>query len=91
MSEAYSADSANPYDGVAVVSRAAADWLSFAAAPTFATMAIVAAVLGGGAEPFCSAAQHLSLVGGMVPMYLLMSAFHSGPWLRLVSRRRAAL
>jgi hypothetical protein len=24
----------------------------------------------------------------MVLMYLLMSAFHSGPWLRLLSKRR---
>jgi hypothetical protein len=25
----------------------------------------------------------------MVPMYLLMSAFHSTPWLKLISRRRS--
>ena len=25
----------------------------------------------------------------MVPMYLLMSAFHSAPWLKLVSRQRS--
>jgi hypothetical protein len=25
----------------------------------------------------------------MVPMYLLMSAFHTAPWLKLISRRRA--
>jgi hypothetical protein len=25
----------------------------------------------------------------MVPMYLLMSAFHSAPWLKLVSSRRS--
>jgi hypothetical protein len=28
------------------------------------------------------------LLGGMAPMYLLMSAFHSTPWLTLISRRR---
>ena len=67
--------------------RAAADWLSLAAAPTFATMALMTAALGGGAEPLCSA-EHGSLMSGMVPMYLLMSAFHSAPWLRLVSSRR---
>ena len=71
-------------DGVA---RAAAEWLGLAAAPTFATMALMTACLGGGAEPLCSA--HGSLMGGMAPMYLLMSAFHAGPWLRLVSGRRA--
>jgi hypothetical protein len=27
-------------------------------------------------------------MGGMVPMYLLMSAFHSAPWLKLISGRR---
>ena len=28
-----------------------------------------------------------SLLGGMAPMYLLMSAFHSTPWLGLIGRR----
>ena len=68
---------------------AAADWLSLAAAPTFATMALMTAVLGGGAEPLCSAMQHGSLMGGMVPMYLMMGAFHVAPWLRLISGRRS--
>ena len=67
------------------VARAAAEWLGLAATPTFATMALVTAALGG-AEPLCSA--HGSLIGGMAPMYLLMSAFHAGPWLRLISGRR---
>jgi hypothetical protein len=73
----------NPGAGVA---RAAADWLSLAAAPTFAAMALLTAALGGGAEPLCSA--HGSLMSGMTPMYLLMSAFHAGPWLRLIAGRR---
>jgi hypothetical protein len=30
---------------------------------------------------------HASLLGGMMPMYLLMSAFHLTPWLRLIGRR----
>jgi hypothetical protein len=34
----------------------------------------------------CSA-EHGSLLSGMVPMYLLMSAFHSSPWLKLISSR----
>ena len=51
--------------GGAALARAAADWLSLAAAPTFATMALMTAVLGGGAEPLCSA-QHGSLLSGMV-------------------------
>jgi hypothetical protein len=66
--------------------RGAAGWLSLAAAPTFAVMALLTVVLGGGAaDPLCSAA-HASALTGMVPMYLLMSAFHLAPWLRLVSR-----
>jgi hypothetical protein len=67
------------------VARIAADWLGLAAMPTFAAMALMTAALGG-AEPLCSA--HGSLMSGMVPMYLMMSAFHLGPWLRLISARR---
>ena len=65
----------------------AADWLCLAAAPTFATMALLTSVLGGGpADMLCSAAPDASLLSGMVPMYLLMSAFHSAPWLKLISQ-----
>jgi hypothetical protein len=47
------------------------------------------AVLGGGMpDMLCPAGQAASPLGGMVPMYLLMSAFHSGPWLTLISGRR---
>ena len=67
----------------------AADWLCLAAAPTFAIMALLTGVLGGGpADMLCSAAQGASPLTGMVPMYLLMSAFHLPPWLRLISGRR---
>ena len=72
--------------------KASADcWLSLAAAPTFAIMAFVTAAFSGGApDMFCTAAQHGSLLNGMVSMYLLMSAFHSAPWLKLISGRRGA-
>lgn len=73
--------------GRAAIVRAAAEGLSLAAAPTFATMALMTAVLGGSAEPLCSA--HGSFMGGMAPMYLMMSAFHAGPWLRLVAGWRS--
>lgn len=76
-----------PSDNVAA--RGAADWLSLAAAPTFAIMALLTAVTGG-ADMICSAAQDMSPLNGMAVMYLLMSAFHSAPWLKLVASRRSA-
>lgn len=43
-------------------------------------------VLGDGPQDMlCSAARRVSLLNAMVPMYLLMSAFHLSPWLELVS------
>jgi hypothetical protein len=68
----------------------AAGWLSLAAAPTFAIMALLTSVLGNGApDMLCSAMHGTSPLSGMVPMYLLMSAFHSAPWLKLISGRRS--
>jgi len=66
----------------------AADWLTFAAAPTFAMMALLTYVLGDGAPDLLCTAGHTSPLGGMMPMYLLMSAFHSAPWLKLFSGQR---
>jgi hypothetical protein len=65
--------------------RTMADGLAFAAAPTFAAMALVSATagapmalcIGGGPLP----------VDGMTAMYLLMSLFHLPPWLRRASGR----
>jgi hypothetical protein len=67
----------------------AAQWLSFAAAPTFAIMALLTGLGGVPPDMLCSAAQDASPLTGMVPMYLLMSAFHSAPWLKLISSRRS--
>jgi len=65
--------------------RPSRGWLPLAAAPTFAIMALLT-VLGGGAQDMlCSGAQAASPLSGMLPMYLLMSAFHSAPWLKLIS------
>jgi hypothetical protein len=62
-------------------------WLGLAAAPTFAAMAALTFVPGGDADMMCSAMHGASPLSGMVPMYVLMSAFHAAPWLRLISRR----
>jgi hypothetical protein len=70
-----------------LVAFRAADWLSLGAAPIFALMAVVTAILDSGThQMWCSAAMHMSLLTGMVPMYALMSAFHLTPWLSLISR-----
>ena len=74
--------------GDMAASRGAADWLSLAATPAFATMALLTAMLGDGpAAILCSAAHGGSPLGGMVPMYVLMSVFHAAPWLRLIGTR----
>ncbi len=70
------------------IAHSAADWLSLAAAPTFALMALLTAAFGGTPDMLCAALQGSSPLSGMVPMYLLMSAFHLAPWLRLIARRR---
>jgi hypothetical protein len=65
----------------------AARWLSLAAAPTFAIMALLTAVVSSGAPESLCSATHASVIGGMVPMYLLMSAFHAAPWLKYFAGR----
>ena len=84
--------SASPVDARTGSGNAAAHgvagWLSLAAAPTFAFMALLT-VLGGGPDRFCSAEHNASPLTGMAAMYVLMSAFHSAPWLKLVAGRRS--
>ena len=75
---------------LAAAALGAADWVCFAAAPTFAIMALLTSVLGGGPQDIlCSGSQHASPLSGMVWMYMLMSAFHSAPLLKLISSRRS--
>jgi hypothetical protein len=64
----------------------AADGLALAASPTFIVMALLTAVGGGPADLLCAAAP-LSPLNGMATMYLLMGAFHAGPWLQLIRAR----
>ena len=69
-------------------SAGAAGWLSLAAAPTFAVMALLTMMTGGGeADVLCASAA--SPLGSMALMYGLMSAFHLTPWLKLAPRRRS--
>ncbi|MEK1854676.1 MAG: hypothetical protein AAAC48_23140 [Phyllobacterium sp.] len=74
--------------GVNAVSRGVADWLCLAAAPSFAFMALLTA-FAGGADMICLAAQDASPFSGMTVMYVLMSVFHSAPWVRLIVSRRS--
>ena len=83
-------DTIDPVDSVNARGRkptkaSAAALLSFAATPAFALMALVTGV-SRSVQPdiMCSALHDASPLGGMVPMYLLMSAFHSAPWLKLM-------
>ena len=85
-----SANAGASRDGV-TAARHLARWLALAATPTFAIMAVLTAMIGGDPADMLCAAGHGSLLGGMVPMYLLMSAFHSAAWLRLISERRRAV
>ena len=66
----------------------ATDWLALAATPTFAVMALLTGFLGG-SQPglHCLSAHDASPLSGMLTMYLLMSAFHAAPWLKLVFNR----
>ena len=68
-------------------------WLGLAATPSFALMALVSGLAhrDGAADVLCAAPHGAWSIGGMAPMYLLMSLFHAAPWLRLASglvRRR---
>jgi hypothetical protein len=64
-----------------------ASWLGFAAAPTFAAMALWTGLFNGQSNMLCMGMPDASPLSGMAPMYALMSAFHAGPWLKLIVRR----
>lgn len=59
-------------------------FLGLAAAPTFATLALLNR--SAGADPLCLHAAFP--FGGMDLMYGLMAVFHLGPWLRLAAFNR---
>jgi hypothetical protein len=62
-------------------------WLHLAASPTFATMALLTIFASNPMDMLCPA-HGMSPLNGMTTMYLLMSAFHAGPWLKWVARWR---
>lgn len=70
-----------------LAAQGAARWLGLAAAPAFVVMALLTALGGSGPDMVCVAVQDTWPLGGMVPMYLLMSVFHLTPWLKLISCR----
>ena len=62
----------------------AADGLALAASPTFAIMAMLTIVLGQDPAEMLHSAGHAWPLSGMATMYLLMSAFHAAPWLKVI-------
>jgi hypothetical protein len=69
--------------------RRAAKWLHLAAAPTFVLMALAAVLDTSPIAMTCMSGDPTWWsAGGMAPMYLLMAAFHLGPWLEVVSGER---
>ena len=85
MSRACSSGSEDRAIRWSAAARKVADGLHLAATPTFAAMALMTGALGS-ADALCSVAS-VSSLGGMVPMYLLMSGFHLAPWLKLIASR----
>ena len=59
-------------------------FLSLAAAPTFAAMAVLTGIVETG-SPAVICSRSASPLTGMVQMYALMSVFHAGPWLGRIS------
>ncbi len=83
MSDIHSRTGSMPSENTAMLSIA--DWLCLAAAPTFAVMALLSWLQAGDAAMLCMGSSPLT---GMAAMYLLMSAFHLAPWLRVISGRQ---
>jgi len=68
--------------------RRASSGLHLAATPTFAAMALVSAIAPVAPMDMLCSASHGFAWDGMAVMYALMSAFHAGPWLRMIAARQ---
>lgn len=62
-------------------------WISLAAAPVFAIMAIVCVVWPGPMALMCAGDAGAFSLTGMAWMYALMSVFHAGVWLQVLDQK----
>ena len=72
-----------------IAAPSAAGLLSLGAAPVLALMALWTGLFGQ-PDMLCMSMHHTSWLNGMALMYTLMSIFHAGPWMKLISSRRSA-
>jgi hypothetical protein len=65
----------------------AAGWLSLAAAPVFALMALCTGLIGQ-PDMLCMSMHGTWSLDGMALMHALMNVFHATPWMKLIRSRR---
>jgi hypothetical protein len=91
MTEAYHTNSTGGVsrdDEGAAAALGIAKWLCLAATPTFAIMALMTGVLGGGPDGYALLDRAWVSTDRNGPdVYIVMSAFHLAPWLKPLSSR----
>jgi hypothetical protein len=90
MADTHTADLTRgaPSENVTSLAVGLTKGIRLAATPTFALMALLACS-GSPMDGMCRSGP-LPPLSGMVPMYLLMSIFHSAPWVKLLLARPPA-